>query len=423
MAGASNTSKEKKKKLLLRLNTLVLIGTIAYAIIDKYLGIEVAAYIYLGFIGFTGINYILIRRDSIEAVKFISLLVFNILIYVVASSEPFETGMHLQFVSVGAVALALYGYEQWKWAIGFILLSVTLDILVFKVDVTLIPAREVDAMQAQFFLVLNTLLAASVSVFTILLISKYNFDAERTLKAREAFIRKQNDELTKANEELDRFVYSASHDLRAPLSTLEGLINLIEKETDRAQVDEYIEFMKQRIGSMNTFIHEIVDYSRNARIALTNEPISIFSFIKEIYNEFQFMPNWEQISVRWDIKPDLVIHTDKVRLRMILSNIISNSIRYIDPKKSKSIIEIKGHVKDKQVLITIKDNGVGISQAYQSKVFDMFFRANDTSQGSGLGLYIAKEAASKLSGTLQLESEEKIGTICTITFPVSKVDT
>lgn len=402
---------------MLRLNTLVFVTTILYFFLDKYLGIYVEWYIYVGFLLFTIYNYLLIHKGLLNLSRVSALVLFNIMVFLIASSEPFETGMHLQFVTAGAVALALYGYEKWNWAIGFVLFSVTLDILSFKTDISFIPWRTVDPDQAQVFAVLNTIITASVSVYTILLISKYDYDSEVAFRHKEKEVNEQNEQLLKTNTELDRFVYSASHDLRAPLSTIQGLVSLIEFAEDEEEKRKYLELIKDRIKSMNSFISEIVDYSRNSRLELANQLLNIKDVLESTYEELLYMPNSDKIKVRWNCQKNINIHSDEMRLKMVFSNLISNAIKYQDFRKETSWLKISCSIKEGDVLVNFEDNGLGIAEQYQKNIFNMFFRAHENVSGTGLGLYIAKETMVKLSGDISVDSTLGHGSKFTVTFP------
>ncbi len=136
------SSNQKRSVLMIRLHTLVLVATVIYGLLAKYLGVYIEVYIYLSFLLIAIGNILLIRNGKIEFSKIFSLLLFNFLVFAVASSEPFATGLHLHFVTAGAVALALYGYEHWKSAIGFVILSLVLDIITFKTNISFLPFRD-----------------------------------------------------------------------------------------------------------------------------------------------------------------------------------------------------------------------------------------------------------------------------------------
>lgn len=406
---------------MIRLHILVIIATVIYALLANYLGIAVESYIYVSFLIFAFVNILLIRYGYIEFSKIIGLLLFNILVFLVASSEPFATGMHLHFITAGAVALALYGYEQWKGAIGFVFLSLVLDIISFKTNISFIPLREFTTEQEKIYFILNTIIASSVSVYTILLFSKINYETEKSLYQNEQIINEQNKQLLKTNSELDRFVYSASHDLRAPLSTLMGLINLSESENNADSKTEYLKLMKERVESMDSFIDEIIDYSRNNRSELKIITVNIRNLLEIIIDDLRFIPDSEHVSICWDFNEDIILQSDETRLKMVFTNIISNGVKYRDTKKEESWIKLKGEIADSKVIVTVEDNGVGIEKSLQNQIFDMFFRAHEHCNGSGLGLYIARESMTKLSGTISMVSVEGEGSTFIVSLPVDNI--
>lgn len=411
------TLDEKRGALIKHLNLMVFLVVVSYALLDKWLGIEVGTYVYLGFFTFTLINGLLIKYNLIEISKFFGLFTFNIMIFLTASSEPFATGMHLHFVSAGAVALTLYGYEQWIKASLFVLLSLILHVIVFAGNFSLIPWRDVNAEQASLFFMLNTLTAAAVSVYAVMFYSKINHDSELALVANEKLIRKQNDELIKTNKELDRFVYSASHDLRSPLSTLTGLINLTKLEKDPTEQLNYLNLMGDRVKAMDSFINEIIDYSRNSRVEVKREQINTKVLLSSIIEDLQYLANKESIEIHWEIPEDLILITDVSRLKIVFNNLISNAIKYHDPRKQLSWIKLKGERILEQILIVVEDNGIGINNELKHNIFDMFYRAHEHSTGSGLGLYIVKETLAKLNGSILVDSIEGQGCKFQVTLP------
>jgi len=412
------SSKQRQGRLMFRLFTLVIVAIIVYSLLANYLNIHIDFYIIVGFIiAFLG-NLVLVRLGYIDLPKILGLILFNIMLFLVASSEPFSAGMHLQFFTAGAVALVLFGYKQWKASLGFVMLSLILSIITFRTNISFLPLREFTDGQAQIYFILNLLIAASVSFYTILIIFKNNYETEQFLYKHEKIINNQNLQLLKTNAELDRFVYSASHDLRAPLSTLEGLIKLVEQEKDSTTRLKYLQLMKSRVTSMNSFISEIVDYSRNNRLEIKYDSVNLKSLLKDIVADLQYTPGWEEVTIQLDLE-DIIIQTDETRLKMVFTNIISNGIKYRNPYY-ESWIKLKGEIKDNIVIITVEDNGIGIKKEFHPRIFEMFFRAHDHSSGSGLGLYIAKESLLKLSGSITLDSIVEKGSTFTVTLPYKK---
>jgi PAS domain S-box-containing protein len=228
----------------------------------------------------------------------------------------------------------------------------------------------------------------------------------------------QNELLAKTNSELDRFVYSTSHDLRAPLSSMLGLITIAERTEDPEEVVTCLKMMKARIVTLEVFIKEIIDYSRNSRLGIKQETVRLYPLVQEIVENLRFTEGAENIFVRYNISPDLNIVTDEARLKVIINNLIGNSIKYSDISKENPFISIDASKNEERVLIMIEDNGIGIDQVHQPKIFDMFYRASEKSDGSGLGLYIVKETIEKLSGKVEVDSARGKGTTFLIHLPL-----
>ena len=230
--------------------------------------------------------------------------------------------------------------------------------------------------------------------------------------------RKQyENELVKRNFELDNFVYRASHDLKAPLNSVMGLISLIESEKPPAFVTNYIGLMKKSVTKLDGFIRDLTDYSRNTRLEITGIPLDFEELIKESLENLQHMENAEKVKINTRINQPFVFYSDAFRTSIVINNLISNALKYQDLKKEKQIIEIVADVFQTRVEIQIKDNGIGIPQLHQAHIFEMFYRASYQSFGSGLGLYIVKNAVDKLGGTISFESEEGKGTTFYVSLP------
>lgn len=238
-------------------------------------------------------------------------------------------------------------------------------------------------------------------------------------KMAEQQIRLQNDLLAKANDELDRFVYSASHDLRAPLSSLLGLISVAEKTGDSSEIALCLEMMKKRVLTMENFIKEITDYSRNSRLGVEHKPVKVHQLVLDIVESLKFTHGAERIAIDLDIVPELTFITDDNRLKVIVNNLVANAIRYHALSKPDPFIQIKAYQKDDEYLLSVQDNGQGISDEHRDKIFNMFYRASENSEGSGLGLYIVKETLAKLQGRIDVTSMLYEGTTFSISLPVN----
>jgi signal transduction histidine kinase len=242
----------------------------------------------------------------------------------------------------------------------------------------------------------------------------YSIMLKRLLNSKKE-IELKNDNLIVANEELDRFVYSASHDLRSPISSLKGLIQITQLEDDIFQIKEYLNLMSQSLIRQDQFLSDIIDYSKNKRKQVIAETVSLRQLIDEAISQLIHLENANQIIIQKEILID-EIENDSFRLKIIISNLVSNAIKYSDNTKKEMYISIKTYLENGFYTIQISDNGIGIKEELKDQIFEMYFGTNKN-KGSGLGLYIVKEAVENIKGTIGVTSENQIGSKFTLTFP------
>ncbi len=271
--------------------------------------------------------------------------------------------------------------------------------------------------------VLNVHLGMCMLYLSATVMGRVMSDVRKTRKELQRHIEeleKTNNQLKRTNQELDRFVYSVSHDLSAPLKSVKGLIGLSKYETDSNALHDYFGKILSSVSKLEKFILEILDYSRNNRIETVRERINVKSLIVEILESLEYMDNLKKITIHLHgIKNDFVF-SDRTRLRVILTNLIGNSIKYHRFVDNQPTISISTQVHENNFLLSVEDNGEGMNETAQKRAFEMFYRGSDKSEGSGLGLYIAKESAGKIKGSLTLQSEEGKGSLFTLVLPIDK---
>jgi PAS domain S-box-containing protein len=223
-------------------------------------------------------------------------------------------------------------------------------------------------------------------------------------KLAEDRIKKQNRVLEKTNLELDSFVYSASHDIRSPLTSILGLINIAKASVENEEVEECLKLMTSRIHRLDDFLEDMLDFSRNMRLERKNREVNLYYFIDDIFRSYDFGDGFEKFEVKLNVPPDLEVMTDPMRLKIVLKNLISNSFKFSNARREKSWLRISSLKVNNNFQLIFEDNGVGIRPELQDKVFDMFYRASEQSKGSGLGLYIAREMVQKLDGSIKVKS-------------------
>lgn len=239
-------------------------------------------------------------------------------------------------------------------------------------------------------------------------------------KRSEERLQKQYSELEVVNAELDRFVYSVTHDLKSPLANMEGLIKLTMQEEEPTLAANYFSLMEASVKKMRNFIDELIIYAKNANQEVLKERVDIKSLLAEIVKEHQFEKDSEGIRFNIDITGGTVLWSDQSRIRIIMNNLISNAIKYHDKYKNDKFVMIDCLVEEEQITIKVTDNGIGMKSEDVDKIFDMFYRTSTGAlkEGSGIGLHIVKEAIKKIGGSISTESEVGIGTTFTILLPI-----
>ena len=228
---------------------------------------------------------------------------------------------------------------------------------------------------------------------------------------------RRNEELSKINKELDSFVYSVSHNLRAPLMSVLGLVRLAKDEKDIQYLGRYHDMMENSILKLDETLKEILEYSRNARQEMKVSLVNFKEILEDNFQKMQFMPDFAGIEKKIVIDATTPFFSDAYRLSVIFNNLISNSIKYSDRSKAKQFIHIKVQCNEQHATFEFTDNGFVIDKKLQSKVFDMFFRATESKDGAGLGLYIVREAVDMLKGTINIQSTFGEGTIFKMVIP------
>ena len=248
-----------------------------------------------------------------------------------------------------------------------------------------------------------------------------NLDYTAT-KENEIKLLNKNQELAKANAELDHFVYSTSHNLRAPLASLMGLLEIVRYEPLSEEQLSHLSLMEKSVRSLDETIHEIVNYSRNSRTSIQLQQFNLRQLVEDSVQRLTYLKATREVTIETDIAEDLQVTTDCNRIRVIFDNLISNALKYADHTKEQPLVHTAAKLQDGQLYITVKDNGIGIAADNIGRIFNMFFRATNKASGSGLGLYIVKEVIDRLNGSIAIDSKEYQYTRFNIVIPLPETD-
>lgn len=409
----------KRLRLTVYLCLTSMTVSVVYTVLDLISGVSYALPYYLVIFIAPILSLLLVRRRHFLLGKILVLLGGSVAIFAAAISDPFETGVFLLFVPLSIVPFAVIGFEN-KWtSIGVVLVTFFLFLLSRFGDFELPYETDLPPYYTQLSLCLNYLIAVVISILIVYFLVKLHKDSEFSLREKEKTVSEKNVQLTKLNEELDRFVYSVSHDLRSPLSSILGLTNLSKYATSEEELRRYIDMIQERIKAQDSFIKDIIEYSRNARTEVQNEWVNLPALSYELIESLKFNDGASKIRMEVEIADDFIFKSDKNRWKTVLSNLLGNAIKYHDRTKSNPFVKLSASRDANRVIYRVEDNGVGIETEHQERIFDMFYRATDTSTGSGLGLFITNEAVRKLGGSIALTSQLGVGSTFEITIPLT----
>ncbi|MCX8490538.1 MAG: HAMP domain-containing sensor histidine kinase [Cyclobacteriaceae bacterium] len=332
-----------------------------------------------------------------------------------------DSGTDHYYVLFGIMPFGFFGYKDRILAFWLTSFAFLCFILARTQTFSFIEPMKLTQQESDRFLLINstiTFFLASYSMLKIMVITNL---AEKEILRNNAITLVQNEELKRVNHELDKFVYSASHDLSAPLKSIAGLIQITKMESLPPTVNQYLDLMHKSVSRLETFIHDIVNYSRNSRMPIKHEKIDIFSLVKSIWEDhLDYTKQQSKIELHLEDNLSSSFYSDETRLRIIFNNLLSNAIKFhLEEKRERPYVKVVAHEHDRAYVFDVADNGRGMNAEIRDNIFKMFFRGISSVPGSGLGLYILKESVEKLNGEIEVESEEDKGSSFKIRIPKS----
>jgi signal transduction histidine kinase len=223
-------------------------------------------------------------------------------------------------------------------------------------------------------------------------------------------------ELKQANHELDNFVYRASHEFRAPLRSILGLANLIKQEQDRTHINDCVDMIVQSTQSLDDVVQNALALTKNKRVDNAFTAINWQTKLQTFLDSLTDFKNNDRIKIDLGVQQNAAFYSDLSRINIIVGELLANSLRFTR-HLAQPLIAVDVQADHNKAVLTIKDNGEGIPAEELPKIFDMFYRGSESSQGSGLGLYIVKDALHKLNGSISVETKPQQGTTFRIEIP------
>lgn len=412
---------EEYKRIVLTTNVIILVGlsTIVLGISEAVNGFY--GFLFVDIFAFCSSLLALwcIRIGKKNLAVDIIMTVFVVAMGVNTSLQGRESGNYLLYFPIMASVIFISPIGN-PWKVRFWLIMLGSMFLIQEMyDYRLIPSYHYPMENIKFTYHTNLITSFVITMVLILELVKINAQTEKKLTDLNLTLLKSNKELQKTNSELDTFVYRASHDIRSPISTAKGLILISKNETDIDQIKTYLDLQEKSLNKLDSFVTAILSHSRNSRAEIALEPIAFKQMIDEIIH-YSFTFELQQSSDCIIDIDDKIFYSDPARMQIIFINLIENAVKYRNTSRVPFELGIKIEQVNDFLQISIQDNGVGIPADLQPRIFEMFFRATQLSSGSGLGLYIVKEAIEKLGGNISVKSQMGKGTTFEIILPCKK---
>jgi signal transduction histidine kinase len=223
--------------------------------------------------------------------------------------------------------------------------------------------------------------------------------------------------LRSVNTELDTFIYRASHDIKGPLARLRGICNVARLTITDEEAAGYFHLLDQESRKLDNILGKLLVVKDLKTSKVKVEKVDFNSVINKSLKYLRHVQDFEHVNLKVQVDSMLEFHSDENLLELIFMNVIDNSIQFRDEDKKSINIFIEVYKDNNFVTIRMKDNGMGIDESVQSKIFDMHFRGTERSNGTGLGLYIVKTAVDALNGRVNVQSSPSQGTDLVFSFP------
>jgi signal transduction histidine kinase len=344
--------------------------------------------------------------------KYFFFSTLNVIFFVLAALVHRECAVNMLLMALMGVSLVVHGQRDFLAGLTFACLALTSLIILEVTDYAVFGSYKILEHASVFNAVINVVSAAVTLTLSIIFLVYQNYRSELGLLKRE-------EQLSRTNAKLDRVLYSASHDLRAPLNSIKGLINVASRESHADTLKQYFALVDDRVAKLDNFVLDILELSKAEKAAIVREEVSIRQLVDEVANSLRYMDGAQKIAMIHEFSDVDFVHTDRKRLSVVLNNLISNAIKYRHAARAQSWVKILVQQKASTLELIVQDNGMGIAQEHQPRVFDMFYRATQQGSGSGLGLFLVKEAIEQLNGNITLHSAIGEGTTFTISLPLN----
>lgn len=230
----------------------------------------------------------------------------------------------------------------------------------------------------------------------------------------------QNHRIKKMNSVLDRFLYSVSHEFRTPICNGLGLINLARTTNEEHDKTDILDKLEFTIRNLDDMLQNIGVFSDISRLELSQRETDIREVFDDAVDQTRLLGGTQGVELTIEVKQAAPLISDRTRLAIVLRNLISNGIKFRDLRKDQQFVQLTATIDADNVKLDVRDNGRGIKEEYLDKIFDVFYKVNSTSEGSGLGLFMVREIVESMGGKFNVQSRYESGTVFHVQFPNGK---
>ncbi|MCD6012542.1 MAG: hupR1 2 [Flavipsychrobacter sp.] len=227
----------------------------------------------------------------------------------------------------------------------------------------------------------------------------------------------KNQELQSAYDELGKFAYSVTHDLRGPLLSVIGALDLAKTMDSIDELREIFDMMDAAVRKLDEFVKNTHEYYNLKRGKLVFEELDFNSIINDMAAMFKIAGKMDNIRFSYMVNQKEAFISDGITIKIILNNLLSNAFKFQRKNEADKFVELNVDVTGDNAVIAVRDNGIGIHESHISNIFSMFYRATSEEPGSGFGLYNVKDALNKLNGRIEVASVINEGTTFKVTIP------
>ncbi|MCB0738366.1 MAG: HAMP domain-containing histidine kinase [Bacteroidetes bacterium] len=222
--------------------------------------------------------------------------------------------------------------------------------------------------------------------------------------------------IQEANKQIKKLVYSLSHDFRTPMVNAQGLLQLGDYYNNSQELKGLMHKIGDVMYEFDEKLRNMMNYSVYWEESTDMKQFSLLPFIKQIWHDLNYLHTNVELIIKPENEAAWRVFGDIEKLKTVFYCVIANGIKYND--KPNGLIELTARETDKHLVITVVDNGQGMDKDQQKKAFEMFYRGNAMSKGTGMGLFVAKGIVEQLAGSIELSSTKNVGTSITIRLPI-----